>query len=194
MWREIDFCCFFWRRPVWKGGDVYYYHYINVLHLHNDWVQWQTKSSLGPWEDKQHKRETPWPPHVTALQERCCCHHHPAPCPRQQRSAGDKELPLWHEAWLWQPTGSHRRFHVHKIPQIWSQHFSCHPNNIIFNYYFLFIWGVSKCLFGCFLTTVLFYISAGLFKVEIPYLWQYGFFFFPNKEHRLTLCIQLQLM
>lgn len=38
----------------------------------------------------------PWPPHVTALQERCCCHHHPAPCPTQQRSTGDKELPLWH--------------------------------------------------------------------------------------------------
>lgn len=51
------FFFFLWRRrPVWKGGDVYYY-YINVLHLHNDWVQWQTKSSLGPWEDKQHKRE-----------------------------------------------------------------------------------------------------------------------------------------
>lgn len=57
MCREIDFFFFLWRRrPVWKGGDVYYY-YINVLHLHNDWVQWQTKSSLGPWEDKQHKRE-----------------------------------------------------------------------------------------------------------------------------------------
>lgn len=34
-----------------------------------------------------------------------------------------------------------------------------------------------KCLFVFSSTTVLFYISVGLFKVEKPYLWRYGFFF-----------------
>lgn len=95
MCREIDFFFFVKEEASVKGRWC-----LLLLHKCATFTQW-----LGTMANKIFirtvRRQTaqegaPWPPHVTALQERCCCHHHPAPCPTQQRSTGDKELPLWH--------------------------------------------------------------------------------------------------